>query len=144
MQSKVRIEGSRLRQVGGFGVIGMAERLGQHARKVQITQVRDWPLCTACTRTRRAWLTLAGILFFGGFLTFATSLVVAGLFVENGTAHALAGVAMAGFVATPLAAFPFARGSITRIIGASTAPEGGAVLVENPSKQFCDELPRHE
>ncbi|EID52764.1 hypothetical protein SacxiDRAFT_0488 [Saccharomonospora xinjiangensis XJ-54] len=45
LQSTVHIEGSRASQVGIFGALGMAERLGQHARKVRVTHLKGWPLC---------------------------------------------------------------------------------------------------
>lgn len=141
LQSKVRLKGSRTRRVGVFGAVGMAERLDQHARKVRVTQVKGWPLCDVCARTRTRWLTVAAVLFFGGLLVFAGSLV-AGILAEAGTVRWLAGVALAGFVVAVLAAFPFSRGSMSRVIGASTAPEGDAVLVENPSAPFRAEL-RH-
>ncbi|WP_243859560.1 hypothetical protein [Amycolatopsis arida] len=140
LQSKVRIEGSRLRQVGVLGAVGTAERLGQHAKKVRVTHVKGWPLCTVCSRTRAAWLTVSCVMFFGGLLAFAGSLI-AGVLAEKGTVPALAGVAVAGFVVMILAAFPFALGSMARIIGASTAPEGGEVRVVNPSQAFVAELP---
>lgn len=87
------------------------------------------------------WLVVAGIMFYGGLLAFVGSIVV-GLIAEKGTVEPLAGVAIVGFMFLPLAAFPFYVGSIPRIIGARTAPEGGSVLVENPSEEFVAELPR--
>lgn len=142
LQSKVRLEGSRTRRVGGLGVLGMAERLEQHARKVRVTRVKGWPLCDVCTRTRARWLGGAAVMFGGGLLLFVGSLVV-GLLAEKGSVPALAGVAMAGFVLVVLSAFPFSRAGMSRVIGAVTAPEGGAVLVSNPSSAFRAELPRH-
>ncbi|MER7113989.1 hypothetical protein ABT332_05810 [Saccharomonospora azurea] len=120
----------------------MAERLDQHARKVRTTEVRGWPLCDVCTRTRTLWLSVAAVLFFGGLLVFAGSLV-AGILAEKGTMRALAGVAVAGFVLMIVSAFPFSKGGMSRVIGASTAPQGDAVLVENPSPSFRAELPPH-
>ncbi|WP_307849665.1 hypothetical protein [Qaidamihabitans albus] len=142
LQSKVRIEGSRLHQVGFRGALGMAERLGQHAQKVRVTHVNGWPLCDVCARTRAVWLTVSCVMFFGGLLAFAGSLIAA-ILAERGTVQPLAGVAVAGLVAMILAAFPFARGGMARVIGASTAPEGGAVLVVNPSRAFVAELGRN-
>ncbi|WP_232285233.1 hypothetical protein [Saccharomonospora xinjiangensis] len=75
----------------------------------------------------------------GGLLTFAGSLV-AGALAEHGTVRSLAAVAMAGFVVMIVSAFPYAKGGTARVIGASTAPEGGAVLVDNPSQAFLAEL----
>ena len=141
LQSKVHIEGSRLRQVGVFGVLGMAERLGQHGRKVRVTDVKDWPLCQECVRTRTFWLTISRIMFFGGLLAIVVSATIA-LVAEEGTVKPLAWVFVLGFLLLPLAAFPFSIGSIPRIIGANTAPEGGSVLVVDPSEEFAAELPR--
>lgn len=138
LQSAVRIEGSRVRQVGGAGAAGMAERLGQHAKKVRVTHVRDWPLCGTCSRTRAGWLTLASIMFFGGLTAFVGALIV-GIVVDG--VQVLAAVAVGGFALLPLAALPFARGSLARIVGARTSPDGALVLVENPSHAFLAELP---
>ncbi|NIJ12739.1 uncharacterized membrane protein YgdD (TMEM256/DUF423 family) [Saccharomonospora amisosensis] len=130
-----------MRQVGLRGMLGMAERLGEHAGKVRVTRVSGWPLCDVCARTRAAWLTVSCAMFLAGLLAFAGSLV-AGILAERGTVPALAGVAMAGLVVLILSAFPFARGGMARIIGARTAPEGGSVLVVNPSAEFRAGLPR--
>lgn len=141
LQSKVDIEGSRFRQVAFLGVIGMAARLGEYGTKVRITDVREWPLCQTCVRTRIFWLIVAGVMFYGGLLAFVGSIIV-GIIAEKGTVAPLAGVAMLGFMLLPLAAFPFYVGSIPRLIGARTAPEGGSVLVVDPSDEFVAELPR--
>ncbi|WP_260194768.1 hypothetical protein [Actinophytocola gossypii] len=139
LQSAVRIEGSRFRAVGGSGALGMADRLGQHGKKVRVVHVRSWPLCGRCNRTRVGWLTLAAIMFFGGLTAFVGSLIV-GIVVDG--AQVLAAVAVGGFVLLPLAAFPFARGGLARIVGARTSPDGATVLVENPSQAFLAGLPR--
>ncbi|WP_216209218.1 hypothetical protein [Amycolatopsis aidingensis] len=141
LQSKVKIEGSRVRQVGALGAAGMADRLGQHGRKVRVTQVKGWPLCRTCARTRASWLAVSAVMFFGGLLAFAGSLLT-GILAEQGTVRWLAGVAVAGFVLLVLAAFPFHYGSLPRLVGAHTAPDGGSVRVVNPSEAFVAELPR--
>lgn len=138
LQSRVNIEGSRFRDVGGAGAVGMAERLSQHGKKVRVTHVRGWPLCGTCTRTRAAWLTLASVVFFGGLVALVGSLIVG--MVADGV-QALAAVAALGFVMLPLAAFPFSRGSLARLVGARTSPDGALVLVENPSHAFLADLP---
>ncbi|EHK85289.1 hypothetical protein SZMC14600_16691 [Saccharomonospora azurea SZMC 14600] len=112
LQSRVPLEGSRTRRVGVLGAVGMAERLDQHARKVRTTEVRGWPLCDVCTRTRTLWLSVAAVLFFGGLLVFAGSLV-AGILAEKGTMRALAGVAVAGFVLMIVSASPSRRRHVT-------------------------------
>ncbi|GAB3497458.1 hypothetical protein [Amycolatopsis cihanbeyliensis] len=141
LQSKVRIEGSRVRQVGVFGGAGMADRLGQHAKKVRVTHVKGWPLCHTCARTRASWLVVSSVMFFGGLLAFVGSLII-GIIAEKGTVPWLAGVAVAGFVLLVLSAFPFHRGSLARLVGANTAPDGTSVRVTNPSAAFVAELPR--
>lgn len=138
LQSKVDIEGSRLGTVAGTGVVGMAERLGQHAKKVRVIHIKGWPLCRRCARTRASWLTLASVVFFGGLATFVGSLIV-GL-VSDGV-QALAAVAVAGVVLMPLAAFPFAYGSLGNLVGARTSSDGALVLVHDPSHAFLAELP---
>lgn len=138
LQSRTRIEGSRLRQVGGGGVAGMADRLGQHAKNVRVIHVKGWPLCAGCGRERAGWLTLASVMFFGGLAAFAGSMVV-GLVADG--VRAFAAVAAGGFVLMPLSAIPFARGSLARLVGARTSAEGSLVLVQNPSHAFLAELP---
>lgn len=138
LQSTVNIEGSRLRAVGGSGAVGMAERLGQHAKKVRVVQVKGWPLCALCVRTRASWLTVASVVFFGGLVAFVGSLLV-GLLADG--VQALAAVAVAGFVVMPLAAFPFVRGSMGRIVGARTSADGAFVVVQDPSQAFLAGLP---
>ncbi|WP_245992503.1 hypothetical protein [Prauserella muralis] len=116
----------------------MAERLDQHRRNVRVADVKGWPLCRKCTRTRAWWLTVASVLFFGGLAAFAGALIVAG--VTDGMPW-LAGVAVAGFVLMPLSAFPFVLGSLPRLTGAQTSPDGASVIVTNPSEAFAAEVP---
>ncbi|MGH3470312.1 MAG: hypothetical protein ACRDQF_21550, partial [Thermocrispum sp.] len=49
LQSRVKIKGNRFMQVGGRGVLGMAERLDQYGKKVRVTGVKGWPLCRKCS-----------------------------------------------------------------------------------------------
>jgi hypothetical protein len=137
LQSKVTIEGNRFMQVGGMGVLGTAERLGQYRKKVRVTDVKGWPLCSKCTRTRAWWLVAASAMFFGGLVAFAGSMFV-GVFTDG--MPWLAGVAAVGFVLMPLSAVPFAQGSLSRLTGARTSPDGSSVIVENPSDAFTAEL----
>lgn len=96
-------------------------------------------MCRTCARARAGWLTVASIVFFGGLLALVGSLVV-GL-VASGV-QAFAAVAIGGFILMPLAAIPFARGSLSRLVGARTSPDGASVLLHNPSNAFLAELPR--
>ncbi|MBK1783520.1 hypothetical protein [Prauserella cavernicola] len=138
LQSKVKIQGSRFGQVQGRGALAMAERLDQHGKKVRVAEVKGWPLCRRCVRTRARWLAVACVFFLGGLALFAGSLIVAA--VTDGMPW-LAGVAVAGFALMPLSAFPFVRGSMSRLIGARASDDGSAVLIENPSRAFAAELP---
>ncbi|MFF5989858.1 hypothetical protein [Prauserella flavalba] len=116
----------------------MAERLDQHGKKVRTTDVKGWPLCRKCVRTRALWLAAASALFFGGLAAFAGSLIVSA--IADGMPW-LAGVAVAGFVLMPLAAVPFVLGSLPRLTRAQTSPDGASVVIENPSPAFTAELP---
>ncbi|OZM70046.1 hypothetical protein CFN78_27330 [Amycolatopsis antarctica] len=136
LQSKVRIEGRRI----FANVFSQTERLAQHASKVRVIDVKGWPLCAVCVRTRTSWLAVASALFFGGLAALVGSLAV-GAFTDG--MQWLAAVAVGGFVLMPLAAFPFVRGSMGRLIGAMTSPDGESVIVENPSAAFLAELPDH-
>lgn len=138
LQSKVKIEGNRVMQVGGRGAVGMAERLDQHKKKVRLAEVKGWPLCQKCARTRAVWLTVASVLFFGGLVGLVGSLILGS--VSDGMPW-LAGVAVAGFALMPIAAFPFVLGSLSRITGAQTSPDGASVIIANPSRAFVAELP---
>lgn len=133
LQSKVQIEGRRF----FANVFTQAERLAQHGAKVRVIDVKDWPLCPTCVRTRATWVSIASLLFFGGLTALIGSLLVAA-FTDG--MQWLAAVAAIGFVAMPLAAWPFARGSMGRLISARTAPDGESVIVEHPSSAFLAEL----
>lgn len=138
LQSQVKIEGNRFLQVGGRGALGIADRLAQHGKKVRVAHVKDWPLCRKCIRARTWWLAVAFVLSFGGLAALVGSLVVGAL--TDGMPW-LAGVAAGGFILMPLSAFPFVLGSLPRLTGARTAPDGASVIIENPSDAFIAELP---
>lgn len=138
LQSKVPPEPNRA--LAG-NVLSTADRISRRATKVKVTHVKGWPLCPACRRGRAFWFTLSLVMFFGGLLAFAGSLIV-GMFAAKGTMQALAGVAIGGFVIMILSAFPFHRGGLARIVGASTSADGTSVVIVNPSEAFAAELPR--
>ncbi|MEU6646382.1 hypothetical protein ABZ863_28070 [Saccharomonospora sp. NPDC046836] len=137
LQPKVKIEGNRFTQVSGRGVLGMAERLDQYRKKVRVADIKGWPLCQKCTRTRALWLTVASAMFFGGLAAFVGSLIAAA--VTDGMQW-LATVAVAGFALMPLAAVPFTMGSLPRLTRARTSPDGTSVIIESPSHAFTAEL----
>lgn len=104
------------------------------------TDVRGWPLCGRCVRARVCWLAVASVLFFGGLAVFAGSLIAAA--ASDGPW--LAGLAAAGFVLMPLAAVPFALGSLPRLIRARTSSDGESVVISRPSRAFTAQLPAAE
>ncbi len=61
LQSRPRLE--RRRAANPLGVAG---RVAEHAEKVRITKVTDWPLCRRCVRTRYGWLATASVFLWGG------------------------------------------------------------------------------
>ncbi|TWH20822.1 hypothetical protein JD82_02671 [Prauserella rugosa] len=136
LQSTVRLRGNRL--LSG-NVLSQADRLAQHGSKVKVTDVKGWPLCPLCVRTRAVWMTLASALLFGGLLAFLGALVV-GAFTEG--ASWLAAVAAIGFVLLPVSALPLSRGAMSRVIGARTSPDGQSVIVDKPSAAFVADLPQ--
>ncbi len=136
LQSKVTVEGNRF--LNQSNVIGMGERLSDYGKKVRTADVKGWPLCRRCTSTRALWLAVASVMFFSGLAAFVGSLVLAA--VTDGMQW-LGGVAFAGFALLPLAAFPFWLGSLPRLTGARTSPDGTSVIIENPSQAFAAELP---
>lgn len=135
LQSRVALRGNRL--LSG-NVLSQAERLAQHGNKVKVADVKGWPLCARCVRTRAIWMTLASVLLFGGLLAFLGALVV-GVFTEG--APWLAAVAAMGFVVLPMSALPLSRGAMSRIIGARTSSDGTSVIVACPSAEFVADLP---
>ncbi len=136
LQSRVALRGNRL--LSG-NVLSQAERLAQHGSKVKVADVKGWPLCARCVRTRAFWMTLASVLLYGGLLAFLGALVV-GVFSEG--VPWLAAVAAVGFVLLPVSALPFSRGAMSRIIGARTSSDGTSVIVERPSAEFVADLPQ--
>ncbi|WP_034268057.1 hypothetical protein [Haloechinothrix halophila] len=136
LQSKVKLEGNRA--LLQSNVIGMSERLSDYGKKVRTADVKGWPLCRKCTRSRALWLAVASVMFFGGLATFVGSLVVAAVADDM---QWLGGVAFAAFAVLPLAAFPFSLGSLPRLTGARTSPDGASVIIEQPSQAFAAELP---
>lgn len=138
LQSKVEIEGNRT--LSG-NVFSTADRLSRRAEKVRVTHVKGWPLCRDCVRIRTVWLTIALIMFVGGLVAFAGSLLV-GIVAAESTVQAFAGVAIGGFVVLVLSAFALHRAGLARLVGAATAADGRTVLIVNPSDAFAAELPR--
>lgn len=119
-------------------MLSAADRISEYAKNVRVAHVKGWPLCSGCLRTRAIWFSTAMMMFFGGLVAFAGSLVV-GVFVE--VPKVFAAVAAIGFVVMVLSAFPFHRASYARVVSAATSADGTAVIVVEPSKQFTGELP---
>ncbi|SFB00959.1 hypothetical protein SAMN05216266_103252 [Amycolatopsis marina] len=138
LQSKVEIEGNRA--LSG-NVLSTTDRLGQRAKKVRVTNVKGWPLCRECVRFRAFWLTIALVMFAGGLLAFAGSLLV-GIVADTSTVQAFAGVAIVGFVVMIASAFPFHRAGMARLVGAATSADGQSIVIVRPSPAFAAELPR--
>lgn len=135
LQSKVRPPGSRI--LSG-NVLSAADQISEYAKTVRVAHVKGWPLCPACVRTRVIWFSTAMVMFFGGLVAFAGSLVV-GVFVE--VPKVFAAVAAIGFVVMVLSAFPFHRASYARVASAATSADGTAVIVVDPNREFTAELP---
>ena len=133
-----RVDRAAARRQPGAGAVDMANRLARHGTQVRVVHVRGWPLCPRCLRTRRWWLAIASVLFFGGLVAFAGALLGGAL---TDGAPWLAAVAGGGFVLLPLSALPFSRGALGRLTGARTSPDGTSVLVDEPSEPFAAELP---
>lgn len=135
LQSKVRPSGLRI--LTG-NVLSAADRISEYAKKVRVAHVKGWPLCPACLRTRAIWFSTAMVMFFGGLVAFAGSLLV-GVFVE--VPKAFAAVAAIGFVVMVLSAIPFHRASYARVVSAATSADGTTVIVVEPKQEFTAELP---
>lgn len=87
---------------------------------------------------RAIWFGVTLVLFFGGLVAFAGSLVV-GVFVELPGFYAA--VVTVGLLALVTSPFAFYFASYPRIISAATSADGTAVEVVDPSEQFAAELP---
>ncbi|WP_139320631.1 hypothetical protein [Saccharomonospora sp. CUA-673] len=138
LQSSVKLEGSRW---WSANVLTMSSDAGDYAKKVKVAEVTGWPLCSRCLRMRARWMVVAAVLFYGGLLAVASPFVAA-IFVD--VPGWMAGVGAAGFVALPVSAWPFSRGSIPRVIGARTSADGAFVVVRSPSSEFVSGLPDGE
>jgi hypothetical protein len=135
LQSKPELPGSRLNSGNALATAG---RLGAHFQKTKITRFTSWPLCHRCLRTRRVWMTLAIICFWGG------SALVIGVIVASMAAGrplpSLAAFFYTGLVMLPLALFPFIRGSLPRIVRARTSEDGSQVNFVDPHPRFVEQV----
>jgi hypothetical protein len=104
LQSKPELAESRL-IIGN--VLTMTSRLGEHFRKTRITRFTAWPLCHQCVRTRRVWMTLAVLCFWGGSALVLG--VIAASLAAGSPLPSVAPLFYTGLVMTPLALFPFLR-----------------------------------
>jgi hypothetical protein len=116
----------------------MAARFAEYGRTVRVADVRGWPLCRRCARTRTIWFGVSLVTFWGGLVVFACAMLLGLLDMRAG--GSLAAVACAGLAGMLVAVLPFRRGSLPRLIGARTAPDGREVIVERAHPAFVAAL----
>lgn len=132
LQSRPKLAGNRA--LTG-NVAATAGRLADHAAKVRVTRVTEWPLCSRCATTRRWWLAVAVVCFWGGLALLAGAIVAR---VVAGGPSAALGIPMFTGIALMIASpAPFVLGSIPRIINARTSDDGSAVVVRDPHPRFA-------
>lgn len=119
-------------------VLGLGARMSDIARNTKITELRQWPLCAACYRRHRALRIVAGVLFWGGLLALAGSIVAR--IIAGETVPGLLVPMVAGFLAMIAAGFVFGASGLARLIGAQTSQDGSTVLITNPHPRFAEDL----
>jgi hypothetical protein len=118
-------------------VLATAGRVAEHAGKVRVTRITDWPLCARCVRTRRWWLLVASVCFWGGLALLAGAVVAR---VVSGQSAVL-GIPMIGGIVLAIASpAPFVLASLPRITQARTSDDGAAVLVRDAHPEFAAEV----
>ncbi|MHA6799343.1 hypothetical protein [Bounagaea algeriensis] len=116
--------------------LGMAGRLGEKARKVQIVGVRDWPLCERCARTRTILFTLTQVMFWSALVLILGAFMAAAII--NRQSAVLGGFAVLGFVLLFSSPFVFYSASLTRLVQARASEDGASVIVNRPHRNFSD------
>lgn len=141
MQSRTRISGSRA--LSG-NVLSTGNRLGQWAQQVRITHVRGWPLCRRCALRRAVLMTLSNVLFWGGLVLLAGSILGAILLEPGQGKQTLLAPALLGFGLPLVAVVPFVAGSLPRLTHARTSSDGESVLIESPHPAFAEQITEHD
>jgi len=135
LQSRPKLDESNVALSGN--VAATTGRLAEHAKKVKVTRITDWPLCASCARTRRWWLLVAAVFLWGGLALVAGAVVAR---IVNGQSAALAIPMIGGILLAIASPAPFVMGSIPRIIRSRTSDDGSAVVVRDPHPQFAAEV----
>ncbi|GAA4613593.1 hypothetical protein GCM10023108_14780 [Saccharopolyspora hordei] len=131
LQSRVQVDGNR---VLSSSLLGVADRIGERARRVKVARVRGWPLCRGCARRRSVLFGLSQLLFWGGLASIAAALLVR--LIGGVQATFLGVLAFGGFIVALASVVPFVAGSLPRITRARTSDDGGSVIVEDPHPAF--------
>lgn len=114
------------------------DRADEYLRAVRTVTVSGWPLCATCVRERRTWLSLAGVLFFGGLAALVASFVIGGLM--SGDQPLLLIPLLAGFAAILASPIPLGRGALPRLTRAETTSDGQSVRITEPHPEFVARL----
>ncbi len=133
LQSRAQPQGSRFMSANALGLAG---RLGEKARKVQIVGVRDWPLCERCVRKRRVLFTLTPIVFWLALVLILGAFVAAAIISRQSAI--LGGFAVVGFALLFSSPFVFYAASIPRLVQARASDDGTAVIINGPHQNFVD------
>lgn len=114
------------------------DRADEYLRAVKAVRLSGWPLCATCVRDRRAYLALAGVLFFGGLAAVVVAFIAGG--VLAGDQPLLLIPILAGFAAMLLSPIPLTRGALPRLTGTETTVDGTAVRITDPHPEFVARL----
>jgi len=134
LQSRPALSGARALSGNAAAAAG---RLGEHAAKVRVTRIGGWPLCARCARTRRRWLAVAAVCFWGGLALVLGSVAVA---IVDGRSGQLGIPLYTGIALLIVSPAPFVRGSLPRVVGARTSDDGTTVVVRDAHPRFAAQV----
>lgn len=133
LQSRAQPQGSRFMSANALGIAG---RLGEKARKMQVVDVRDWPLCDRCVWKRRILFTLTQIVFWLALVLILGAFMAAA--IMNRQSAVLGGFAVLGFALLLSSAFVFSAASVPRLVQARASEDGTSVIIKRPHQEFVD------
>jgi hypothetical protein len=134
LQSRPALQARR----GDGNLLSTAGRLGEHAKRVKILEITEWPLCGRCVQARRLWLVVAGVLFWGGLVAIAAGVVMRVVLGEP--TPLVAASFIGGLVMVLVSPAPFVAGSLPRLTRARTSVDGGFVQVNDADPRFVAEV----
>ncbi|MEO6900437.1 MAG: hypothetical protein ABI160_10875 [Mycobacteriaceae bacterium] len=118
---------------------GRLQRATQRQAESVDVDVRGWPVCTRCARTRRSWVAATLLLLALGVAGVVTAFVVS---ATAGPQAWLMAPLLGGFFVVLASVVPLVVGSWPRITGTHGSPDGSAVLVDHAHPAFIAQTQR--